>query len=205
VAASTSDAVTRGLRELIVSGQLLPGVSLRQRDLGGRFGVSATPVREALRRLEAEGLVTSDPHRGSAVAGLDVLNLEENLRILMVLEVLAGGLAAERITAGDLLEIGSLRRQMAAAGADAGRRTHGNRAFHVRVYAGAQSPMLTSIMRLLWASFPGGPRYGPAAPGVGGPARPPGGGAASPGPGRRHPHRRGPRRRERRLRPAPAR
>ncbi len=159
-AASKSDRATMELRELIVSGQLLPGVSLRQRELARRFGISATPVREALRRLEAEGLVASDANRGSTVAPLDVLGLEENLRILAVLEALAGRLAVERITAQDLDEIEALHAEVSAAAGDEARRTTCNRAFHFRIYACAASPTLLSIMRLLWASFPGGPQFG---------------------------------------------
>ena len=61
--ASKSDIVCAMLRELIISGELAAGEALRQRDLAARFGVSQTPVREALRRLESEGLVVNDPHR----------------------------------------------------------------------------------------------------------------------------------------------
>jgi len=157
---SKSDRATSQLRELIVSGQLLRGTSLRQRELAGHFGISTTSVRGALRRLEAEGLVASDANRGSAVAALDVLSLEENLRILAVLEALAGRLAAERITAADPDEIEAPHREVRAAAGDEARGTTGNRAFHFRICACAGSPTLLSIMRLLWASFPGGPQYG---------------------------------------------
>jgi len=65
---SKSDIVCAMLREMIISGDLSPAEPLRQRDLAERFGVSQTPVREALRRLESEGLVVNDPHRGATVA-----------------------------------------------------------------------------------------------------------------------------------------
>ena len=65
---SKSDIVARGIRELIRSGDLMPGSVLRQRELADRFRVSPTPVREALRQLETEGLVTNELHRGATVA-----------------------------------------------------------------------------------------------------------------------------------------
>src|SRR5260370_5917823 len=64
---SKSNFIAALLRELIISGELKPGVQLRQRDLAERFGVSVTPVREALRWLESEGLVRYDAHKGSTV------------------------------------------------------------------------------------------------------------------------------------------
>jgi len=64
---SKSDFMAALLRELIISGDLKPGEQLRQRDLAERFGVSVTPVREALRWLESEGLVRYDAHKGSTV------------------------------------------------------------------------------------------------------------------------------------------
>src|SRR5262252_7332983 len=65
---SKSDFMAALLRELIISGDLKPGEQLRQRDLAERFGVSVTPVREALWWLESEGLVKYDPHKGWPVA-----------------------------------------------------------------------------------------------------------------------------------------
>ena len=60
---SKTDMVAALIRELIITGELTTGEQLRQRDLAQRFGVSQTPVREALRRLESEGLVIGDNHR----------------------------------------------------------------------------------------------------------------------------------------------
>lgn len=65
---SKPDAITAALRDLIASGELEPGTVLRQRALAERFGVSTTPVREALRRLEAEGAVRRRPYCGATVA-----------------------------------------------------------------------------------------------------------------------------------------
>ena len=68
---SKGDIVFESLREMITRGEVQPGEQLRQRDIAARFNVSATPVREALRRLESEGLVLNDLHRGSRVAEIE--------------------------------------------------------------------------------------------------------------------------------------
>src|SRR5215469_8418243 len=157
---SKSDMVTDELRELITDRQLSPGTPLRQRDLAEQFDVSYTPVREALRRLESEGLVVTDVHRGATVARTESQEMEENYRILAVLEALAGTLAASKMTDPDLTEIESLYRQVAACHPDDSRLSELNRQFHFRIYECARSPMLLLLMRLLWRSFPYGPQSG---------------------------------------------
>ena len=157
--ASKSDMVAGVLRELITDRQLSPGTPLRQRDLAERFDVSNTPVREALRRLESEGLVVTDVHRGATVAHTESEELEENYRILAALEALSGSLAVAKMTDGDLAEIEALHREVAACRPDE-RLVELNRQFHFRVYECARSPMLLLLMRLLWRSFPDGPQAG---------------------------------------------
>ena len=93
---SKSDMVTDVIRDLITDGLLPPGTPLRQRVLAEQFDVSYTPVREALRRLESEGLVVTDVHRGATVARTESEMLQENYRILAALETLAGSLATDR-------------------------------------------------------------------------------------------------------------
>ncbi|MDX6410689.1 MAG: hypothetical protein QOE91_205 [Gaiellaceae bacterium] len=155
---SKGDIVTDALRDMIVRGELTPGTLLRQRQLAQRFEVSPTPVREALRRLESEGLVSYDVHRGSRVARLDMEEQEENLRVLAALEPLATSLAAEKLTDTDLDEIKVLERQIAECAADDPALKTLNREFHFRIYECARSPLLLSLMRLLWRSFPRGPQ-----------------------------------------------
>jgi DNA-binding GntR family transcriptional regulator len=157
---SKSDMVADVLRELITDRQLSPGTPLRQRDLAEQFDVSYTPVREALRRLESEGLVVTDVHRGATVAHTESQELEENYRILAALEALAGSLALAKMTDGDLAEIEALHREVAACRPDDERLAELNRQFHFRVYECARSPMLLLLMRLLWRSFPDGPQAG---------------------------------------------
>src|SRR5271157_442235 len=77
---SKTDLVAALIRELIITGELEPGEQLRQRDLAQRFGVSQTPVREAMRRMESEGLLVCDTHRGFTVVAPDVGRVEENFQ-----------------------------------------------------------------------------------------------------------------------------
>ncbi len=155
---SKSDMVTDALRELITDRQLSPGTPLRQRDLAEQFDVSYTPVREALRRLESEGLVVTDVHRGATVAHTGSEEMEENYRILAALESLAGSLAVSKMTNDDITEIEALYRQVATCHPDDDRLAELNRQFHFRIYECARSPMLLLLMRLLWRSFPCGPQ-----------------------------------------------
>ena len=92
-ASSHVDAYER-LLNAIDSGELAPGSRLLEAQLAERLGVSRTPVREALRRLEAQGLVTHEPHRGVVVAELDYDQLGELYAVREVLEGTAARLAA---------------------------------------------------------------------------------------------------------------
>ena len=157
---SKSDMVTDVVRDLITDGLLLPGTPLRQRELAEWFAVSYTPVREALRRLESEGLVVTDVHRGATVARTESEELEENYRILAALEVLAGRLAVAKITDDDIADIEARCREVAACLPDDDRLAELNRQFHFRIYQCARSPMLLLLLRLLWRSFPHGPQAG---------------------------------------------
>ncbi|MGH3194005.1 MAG: GntR family transcriptional regulator, partial [Streptosporangiaceae bacterium] len=78
---SKTDLVAALIREQIITGELPAGQQLRQRDLAQRFGVSQTPVREAMRRLESEGLLVCDTHRGFTVVAPDDGRIEENFQI----------------------------------------------------------------------------------------------------------------------------
>jgi DNA-binding GntR family transcriptional regulator len=146
------------IRQLIITGDLPPGEQLRQRDLAKRFGVSQTPVREALRRLESEGLVVGDAHRGFTVVEPDDGPVEENFQIRAALESLGASLAARKIDAGGIQALRDLNDRMRALADDDSRYADLNREFHFAVYEHAGSPLLLSLMRLLWASLHGGPR-----------------------------------------------
>ena len=86
---NVQDAVVDGIRDQILSGELIAGDRLRQDDLAEMFGVSTMPIREALRHLQAEGLVTFHANRGATVAKISVSEYEEIYQIREELEVLA--------------------------------------------------------------------------------------------------------------------
>ena len=154
---SKSDIVCAMLRELIISGELEPSEPLRQRDLATRFGVSQTPVREALRRLESEGLVVNDPHRGATVSESRSGVVEDNAQIRAALEPLGARLAAKAITAEQLATLRALNEQMSQMAEGDPQYGVLNREFHFTIYQAAASPMLLSMMRLLWQAMPDGP------------------------------------------------
>ncbi len=155
---SKTDLVAALIRELVITGELAAGEQLRQRDLAQRFHVSQTPVREAMRRLESEGLLVCDTHRGFTVVAPDDGRIEENFQIRAALESLAASLAARKIDAEGLARLRDLNDQMRARADDDPSYAELNREFHFTVYEYAHSPLLLSLMRLLWASLHGGPK-----------------------------------------------
>ncbi len=92
------DVVFKTLRRGILTGELKPGERLMEIHLANRLGVSRTPIREAIRKLELEGLVTMIPRRGAEVANITEKNLKDVLEVRQALESLAIELACERIT-----------------------------------------------------------------------------------------------------------
>ncbi len=155
---SKTDMVAALIRELIITGELAAGEQLRQRDLAQRFRVSQTPVREAMRRLESEGLVVGDTHRGFTVVMPDAGPVEENFQIRAALESLGASLAARKIDEPGIARLAELNDVMRSLPDDDPRYAELNRQFHFLVYEHARSPLLLSLMRLLWASLHGGPR-----------------------------------------------
>lgn len=106
--------VATRLREMLIQGVLAPGSKLNERELCERLDVSRTPLREAVRMLAAEGLVTLDPGRGAFAAVLTPADIEHTFNVIAVLEGLAAKCAAERITAQELAELRALQLEMQA-------------------------------------------------------------------------------------------
>ena len=100
-----ADEIAFALEEAIVAGELAPGTVLRQEQVSERYGVSRTPVREALRRLAALGLVSFEPNRGFRVRTLSRESMWEAFLVRAELEGLATGIAATKITKDDLDEL----------------------------------------------------------------------------------------------------
>ena len=100
------------LRELIVEGTLVPGEKIAEKQLCERFGVSRTPLREALKVLAADGFVELTPNRGATVSRLTVEDLDSVFPSIGALEALAGELACRRRSDEELAEIRALHYQM---------------------------------------------------------------------------------------------
>jgi DNA-binding GntR family transcriptional regulator len=115
-------------------------------------------VREAMRRLESEGLVIGDTHRGFTVVMPGDGPVEENFQIRAALESLGASLAAHKIDEAGLAELQRLNEEMRALADGDPRYAELNREFHFTLYQYSHSPLLMSLMRLLWASLQGGPR-----------------------------------------------
>ncbi len=95
------DVVFRKLRQEILTGELKPGERLMEIHLAQRLGVSRTPIREAIRQLEQEGLVVMIPRRGAEVAQMTEKNLQDVMEVRRALDVLSVELACERISEED--------------------------------------------------------------------------------------------------------
>jgi DNA-binding GntR family transcriptional regulator len=152
---SSPELIAESLRQAIIEGQLSPGESLRQENLAKHFAVSRIPVREALRRLESEGWIELQRHRGARVTPLSAGEVREIYEIRASLEVTALQLAAP------LHSVASLKR--VAAILQRSRRAHEvsqyaqfNREFHLALYAPAQRERLIAIIDSLHSQ---GERY----------------------------------------------
>jgi DNA-binding GntR family transcriptional regulator len=110
---SKVEEIAVALEKSILSGELQPGTVLRQEQLADEFAVSRTPIREALRTLEVLGLVTLEAHRGARVRSVSKTEIAENYLVRAELEGLAGRLAAERITPGQLAQLARAERRFA--------------------------------------------------------------------------------------------
>lgn len=105
------DAVFITLRDAILKGVLLPGQHLMEMQLALQLGVSRTPVREAIRKLELEGLVLMVPRKGARVAAISEKSLCDVLEVRRALEELSVTLACERITSDQLIQLKSTNEQ----------------------------------------------------------------------------------------------
>ncbi|WP_256021121.1 GntR family transcriptional regulator [Roseomonas sp. GC11] len=141
------------LREAIATGLLPPGYRLSERGLAGALGVSAQPVREAMRRLEAEGLVETRPRSGSAVTPQPRARLAEMGRIRAALEGVAAGFAARHATPEDLRVLRERLAAMRAAteAGDAAALRLANEAFHTALLAISDNDVLARGLQALRA------------------------------------------------------
>ena len=168
-AGTKADEIALLLEDDIVAGRIAPGSVLRQEQLSERFGVSRTPIREALRRLAALGLVSFVPNRGVRVRTLSREELREAFLVRAELESLATELATPRMTADDLcrLDEAELRfsvltlelRAKARSGVEDNPLAidwmKANYAFHDVIYAAAGSPYVERVAKAARRTFIG--------------------------------------------------
>ena len=150
---SVHEVVVDGIRDMILEGRLRPGDRLRQDDLATTFGVSAIPVREALRQLQAQGLVTFYPRRGARVAGLSVSDYEEIYHVRQALEALAVRWASEDFERIPVERLRHLLGEIEAAEAssdDVERRLKLVREFFFTIFQATERPHLLRILSSLW-------------------------------------------------------
>lgn len=149
---TVQDRVYRGIKELILNGEIEPGQTVTIQSLSDAFRVSTMPVREALRRLMAEQALMVVSGRSVGIPALTRARLADLRRVRRELEALAAAWAAERITAPDLRRLAELveRMQLAADQRDGRRFVPGNHHFHFTIYRAADSAALLSIIEQLW-------------------------------------------------------
>lgn len=145
---TASDHVADALRQAIISGQFEDGEELNQVELAQHFNVSRVPVREALRRLQAEGLVSAEAHRRATVIGLNRERASEIFAIRALLECFMLERAAEHLSSADLKALNELCDVMEKS------RTHAewlefNHRFHHQLLAPARSPVAMAIVERL--------------------------------------------------------
>jgi DNA-binding GntR family transcriptional regulator len=142
------------LREAIIHGDLTPGAPLRLEDLAQSLGMSISPIREAVRQLEALGLAEHVPHHGAKVMGLDVEELRELFSIRLALETMAVRRAAELFAETDetraRAELATF--DVARRGGDIRAAVRAHTSFHFALYEAARSAWLLRLIRPAWDS-----------------------------------------------------
>lgn len=142
------ELVFEALREAIVNGTLAPGERLMEVQLAEELGVSRTPVREAIRRLELEGYVVMVPRKGAYVASMSAKDVADVFEIRAALEGLAAELAAERITEEELEELERKLHYVAlrVEQGDLERLVEADTEFHDLLYRASRNQRLVQIL-----------------------------------------------------------
>ncbi|MBX6764405.1 MAG: GntR family transcriptional regulator [Rubrobacteraceae bacterium] len=148
-ASSVADRAYERIREYVLGGEAEPGTRLGQVELAERFGISRTPVREALRRLADEGLVEFQPNRGYRVADLGLEAVLRRLEVRTLLEPGIARLAAGRRNGRDIdFLYGAIEQEAAAA--DGVEAHDASRQFHVHLAQATGNEELVRVLRSLW-------------------------------------------------------
>ncbi|MFM5908497.1 MAG: GntR family transcriptional regulator [Novosphingobium sp.] len=156
LAKTKEEQVADFLREGIISGRFPRGARLKQQEIATLLNTSITPVREALKLLEAEGYVAGDSFKGAVVAPFDIEASREVLALRILLETLLVKGAVENAAAADIAEMKVLSGEFAEA-FDAGdneRARAANYRFHHRMFEAARMPQTLHFVQILWARYP---------------------------------------------------
>jgi DNA-binding GntR family transcriptional regulator len=146
-----SERLREAIEEEVATGRLKPGTHLDEIELAERFGVSRTPIREALSLLAGEGLVEIRPRRGAVVAQASTQRLVEMFEVMAELEAMCARLAARRITELDLQAMANAhqRCEIAVQAKDPDAYFYANEEFHMVLYSASHNAFLADQARAL--------------------------------------------------------
>jgi DNA-binding GntR family transcriptional regulator len=144
-----SQQIANSLKEEILSGKFPPGVRIRQEDIAEQFGASRSPVREALRILEAEGLINLVAHTGAWISHLSLAECEEMYQIRERVEPLLLRLSIPAMTDSVIAELTDLANQMEATN-DVETFLKLDRQFHLLSYSKAETALVGDMVNRLW-------------------------------------------------------
>ncbi|MEU9450920.1 GntR family transcriptional regulator [Streptomyces sp. NPDC048277] len=146
---SLAERAYRAIRDRLVMLEIRPGAPINEEQLGQSLGVGRTPVREALKRLQYERLITTYPRRGTFATDVNITDLAHISEVRQELEPLACAQAARRATAADRAALTALRRQLEAAESrphDAVELMHLDLRVHRTIYATTHNPYLEDTL-----------------------------------------------------------
>lgn len=145
------DVVFHTLREAILKGELKPGERLMELQLAAKLGVSRTPIREAIRMLEQEGLAVTIPRKGAEVAKMTEKDMEDVLQIRDALDELAASIACEQITAAELEDLQRTMHEFEkyTKTGDVKRTAEADVRFHDIIYKATRNPKLENMLNNL--------------------------------------------------------
>jgi DNA-binding GntR family transcriptional regulator len=151
---SKADVACEYVRDRVLSGELRPGERVRISRIAAELGFSDIPVREGVKRLEAEGLLEFETHKGAVVTTLHAHDIEEIFAIRAELEALAVMRASRAINRDQLDHLGELLEQMEQAERDGRLEDYGelNREFHFAIYEAQPYKRLLALIRDYWNS-----------------------------------------------------
>jgi len=142
--------IADGIRARIVAGAYPPGTRIRQEDVAAEYGASRVPVREAIRQLEYEGLITVVPNSGAWVSRLTLAECEEVYQMRERLEPLLLRYSAPALAPDDLSQLAELAQRISEAGDDTEAFLTLDREFHLASYAAAETSQLDGLVHKLW-------------------------------------------------------